>query len=79
MISEAVSERERYSASVELLEIVSGFLDYQNMRFSPRNVQNPPVDRLVDLQPAQSLLMYALNVKVVCFLIKTPMLIVPLT
>ena len=54
-ISDAVSGSDMYSASVELLETVCCFLEDHEMRFWPINVHNPPVDRLVAGQPAQSL------------------------
>ena len=47
MISEVVSDKALYSASVELLETVGCFFDDQEMILLPRKVQNPPVERLV--------------------------------
>ncbi|KAF8088214.1 hypothetical protein N665_0549s0024 [Sinapis alba] len=43
------------NTSVELLETVGCFLELHEMRLCPKKVQSPPVDRLVSLQPAQSL------------------------
>lgn len=78
-ISDAVSDKERYSASVELLDTVGCFLDDQDIKFWPRNVQNPPVDLLVAGQPAQSLSLYARRVQSVSLSRVIPIVTVPLT
>lgn len=54
-ISDNVSDRERYSASVEFLDTVGCFFEDHDMRFCPVNVKKLPVDFLVSLQFAQSL------------------------
>ena len=54
MISLLVAAKARYSASVELLEMVGCFLVHQEIKQSPINIQKPVVD-LIDMgQEAQS-------------------------
>jgi hypothetical protein len=43
-----------YSASVLDLETVACFRALQEMRFFPKKMENPPVERLSSTQPAQS-------------------------
>ena len=50
VIFEVVSEIDLYSASV-----VGCFFDDQEIRLDPKNILNPPVDRLVLEQQLQSL------------------------
>ena len=50
-----------YLASEELLEIVCCFLDFQEMRDSPRKIEKPVTDFLVSGQVAQSESLYALS------------------
>ncbi|KAF8091065.1 hypothetical protein N665_0454s0006 [Sinapis alba] len=45
---------DRLSHNSSDLETVSCLLADQEITLEPRNVQNPPVDLLVSLQPAQS-------------------------
>lgn len=47
IISDAVSNSVQYSDSVELFDIESCFLDDYDIRFFPRKVLYPPVNRLV--------------------------------
>lgn len=54
MSSQQVEAIDRYSASIEDLKTVCCFFDFQEMRESPRNIQNPKTDRLVLGHPAQS-------------------------
>lgn len=54
-IFEVVSDKDLYSASVELLEMVCCFFEDQDMMLLPKKVQNPPVDLIVMLHPPQSL------------------------
>jgi hypothetical protein len=44
----------RYSASIEDLDTVCCFLDFQEINEPPRNTQNPITDLRVSTQPAQS-------------------------
>lgn len=53
--SAAVSARARYSVSVEERDTVGWRFADQEIILHPRNVQNPVVDLLVDVHPAQSL------------------------
>ena len=55
MSSRAVEERALYSASVDECEIVGCLFADQETKLGPSRVQNPVVDLLVSLQPAQSL------------------------
>ena len=52
---------ERYSASVEDLEIGSCFLHFQEIKEEPRNMHQPVVDRRESGQPAQSASAYPLS------------------
>jgi len=54
MISHAVEAMDRYSASTEDLETACCFLDFQEMRESPKKTQYPVIERRVSGQPAQS-------------------------
>ena len=54
-----------YLASVEDLETIDCFLERQEMRESPRNIQNPVTDRQVSKHPAQSESQKALKLDVV--------------
>lgn len=63
-ISHVVAARTLYSASVEDLEIVGCFFEHQDMRESPKNMQNPVMDLLVSGQAAQSESVKAFSCKV---------------
>ena len=54
MSSQAVVAMALYSASAEDRETVACFLDFQEIRESPRKMQNPVTDLRESGQPAQS-------------------------
>lgn len=49
-----VDPRARYSASVELREMVVCFFDFHDIKASPKKIQKPVTERRVSKQPAQS-------------------------
>ena len=53
-ISQTVESIALYSASADDLETTVCFLDFHEMRLSPRKIQNLDVDLLVSKQDAQS-------------------------
>jgi hypothetical protein len=54
-ISSAVAlAKDLYSASVLDLDTVACFLALQEIKFAPKNIAKPPVDRLSSKLPAQS-------------------------
>jgi hypothetical protein len=52
-----------YSDYAEVLEIVSCFLDFQEIKEEPRKTQKLVIDRRVSKQPAQSASQNALSLK----------------
>ena len=54
MISLVVAAKALYSASADDLEMVGCFLDFQEIRESPKKMQNPVTDFLESAQVAQS-------------------------
>jgi hypothetical protein len=52
--SQVALESALYSASEELLDMVACFLAFHDMSEVPRKKQNPDVDLLVSMHPAQS-------------------------
>ena len=52
-----------YSASTEDLETMNCFLDFHEIRESPKKTQYPMVDLLVSTQDAQSTSVYAFKCK----------------
>ena len=52
-----------YSASTENLEITDCFLDFHEIKESPKKTQYPVVDLLVSTQDAQSTFVYAFKCK----------------
>ena len=54
MSSEVVAATARYSASAEDVETVFCFFDFQEISASPKNTQNPVMERLVVKQVPQS-------------------------
>lgn len=54
MIYAVTNPNARYSAYMELLEMVFCFLDFHEIKESPRNTQNPVTDLLVSKHPAHS-------------------------
>ena len=54
IISLEVLFKARYSASAEEQETVSCFLERQEIKESPRNIERPVVDRLLSQQVDQS-------------------------
>jgi len=56
-----VAARARYSASDELLDMVCCFLDFQDIRDSPKYTEKPVMDLRVSGHVAQSESLYAFN------------------
>ena len=52
-----------YSASTEDLETIDCFLDFHEIKESPKKMQKPMVDLRVSIQDAQSASVYALKCK----------------
>jgi hypothetical protein len=53
-ISQVTAAIDRYSASADDLDTVCCFLDFQDIKESPRKTQNPVTDLLESGQPVQS-------------------------
>jgi len=64
VISELVVAMARYSAFAEDRDTTDCFLDFQEIKDEPRNMQNPETERLVSGQDAQSKSQYAIRSKV---------------
>jgi hypothetical protein len=64
-ISEEVTARLRYSASVDDRETVGCFLADQEIKLGPRKIAKPVVDHRSSGQPAQSTSQYACRAKLV--------------